>query len=176
MYRKKEADKIKQEEYFEYLIDNYQNLVYSICYKSVRNCFDAEDLTQEVFLSAYKKLSEFDHKYEKAWLGKIAVNKCLDFLKQAGRRSIPTTDTYFRDLKSDLTTPEEDYLQKESKWQVYLICTQLSNPYKDVALDHYYKELTVQEIAKRTGKNIKTVQTQLYRAKAMIKKILERSD
>ena len=86
---------ITEKQYLEYLIKQYQNLIYSICLKSVGNPFDAEDLTQEVFLSAYKNLSRFDGNYEKAWLSKIAVRKCLDYLKAAGRRSIPTEDTYF---------------------------------------------------------------------------------
>jgi len=150
--------------------------VYSICYKSIGNSFDAEDLTQEVFLSAYKKLSEFDRRYEKAWLGKIAANKCLDFIKQAGRKMVPTNDTYFLELPSDSISPEEDYLVKESKKEVLYICNQLATPYQEIALAHYYKELSVQEIASQNGKNIKTIQTQLYRAKALIKKILERSN
>lgn len=47
---------ITEKQYLEYLIKQYQNLIYSICLKSVGNPFDAEDLTQEVFLSAYKNL------------------------------------------------------------------------------------------------------------------------
>ena len=42
---------ITEKQYLEYLIKQYQNLIYSICLKSVGNPFDAEDLTQEVFLS-----------------------------------------------------------------------------------------------------------------------------
>lgn len=57
---------ITEKQYLEYLIKQYQNLIYSICLKSVGNPFDAEDLTQEVFLSAYKNLSRFDGNYEKA--------------------------------------------------------------------------------------------------------------
>ena len=51
---------ITEKQYLEYLIKQYQNLIYSICLKSIGNPFDAEDLTQEVFLSAYKNLSRFD--------------------------------------------------------------------------------------------------------------------
>ena len=72
---RKGDDRISQEEYLKYLLEQYQNLIYSICLKSVGNPFDAEDLTQEVFLSAYKNLSRFDGTYEKAWLSKIAVRK-----------------------------------------------------------------------------------------------------
>ena len=50
---------ITEKQYLEYLIKQYQNLIYSICLKSVGNPFDAEDLTQEVFLSAYKNLFPF---------------------------------------------------------------------------------------------------------------------
>ena len=103
---RKGDDRISQEEYLKYLLEQYQNLIYSICLKSVGNPFDAEDLTQEVFLSAYKNLSRFDGTYEKAWLSKIAVRKCLDFLKAAGRRSIPTEDTYFSQIPDTSSTPE----------------------------------------------------------------------
>ena len=56
MNREKETVMITEKQYLEYLIKQYQNLIYSICLKSVGNPFDAEDLTQEVFLSAYKNL------------------------------------------------------------------------------------------------------------------------
>lgn len=46
-----------EKQYLEYLIQQYQNLIYSICLKSVGNPFDAEDLTQEVFLSPIRILS-----------------------------------------------------------------------------------------------------------------------
>ena len=49
---------------------------------------------------------------------------------------------------------------------------QLKSPYKEVAYAHFCKELSVPEIAQQTGKNPKTVQTQLYRARAMLKKML----
>ncbi len=170
------ADHISQEEYLEYLIDHYQNLIYSICLKSIGNPFDAEDLTQEVFLSAYKNLSRFDGTYEKAWLSKIAVRKCLDFLKAAGRRTIPTEDIYFQQLTDNSASPEEAFLRSDSKEQVLCLCRSLKSPYAQVAEAHFCEELTVTEIAQKENKNTKTIQTQLYRAKSMLKKLLERSD
>lgn len=160
----------------EYLIDAYQNLIYSICFKSVGNPFDAEDLTQEVFLSAYKKLNAFDKTYEKAWLCKIATNKCLDHLKNAGRRIIPTENTYFTDMQANYDSPEDTYLKTEWKQQVLSLCKTLKEPYADIAKQHFYQELSAGEIAHQTGKNLKTVQTQIYRAKAMLKKSLERGE
>lgn len=169
---KKGADYISQEEYLKYLLEQYQNLIYSICLKSVGNPFDAEDLTQEVFLSAYKNLSRFDGAYEKAWLSKIAVRKCLDFLKAAGRRSVPTEDSYFTQIADTSSTPENLYLKTDSDLQVYALIQQLKSPYREVAVSHFCMQLSVAEIARQTGKNPKTIQTQLYRSKAMLKKLL----
>ena len=137
------------------------------------NQFDAEDIVQEVFLSVYKKLSDFDRNYEKAWLCKITANKCLDFLKRAGRRSIPTEETYFLDIPGMDYLPEENFLALEAKQRVYTLCEQLKSPYKEAAVQHFYHELSVQEIAANTGKNVKTIQTQIYRAKAMLKKHIQ---
>lgn len=175
MNGEKEKKMRTEKQYLEYLIKEYQNLIYSICLKSIGNPFDAEDLTQEVFLSAYKNLSRFDGTYEKAWLSKIAVRKCLDYLKAAGRRSVPTQDTYFTQIPDQRSSLENEYITTASNTHVKNLCMQLKSPYKEVAYAHFCEELSVAEIARRTNKNPKTVQTQLYRAKAMLKKMLERS-
>ncbi len=154
------------------MIVQYQNLVYSICLKSVGNPFDAEDLTQEVFLSAYKNLSHFDGTYEKAWLSKIAVRKCLDFLKAAGRKTLPAEETCFAKLPDRNPSPEDAYLNNDSDRHILELCRQLRSPYREIAISHFCHELTVTEIARREGKNTKTIQTQLYRAKAMLKQLL----
>ncbi|NLK28907.1 MAG: RNA polymerase sigma factor [Clostridiales bacterium] len=161
---------MSNEQYYEYLVDTYQNLVYSICYKIVRDYFEAEDLAQETFLSAYKNLTSFDRQHEKAWLCRIATNKCLDYLKSAKRQSIPTEEEYFLLQKNRDPSPEERVLEAEVKHQLLHRCSQLKQPYREIALDYFYRELSASEIASRSGKKLKTVQTQVYRAKALLKK------
>ena len=116
---------------------------------------------------------------KKPGFSKIAVRKCLDFLKAAGRRSIPTEDIYFSQLPDleNHSSPEEQYLQSDSEQQVFRICSGLKSPYKEIAIAHFCKQMSVTEISQKEGKNPKTIQTQLYRAKNMLKKMLaERSD
>lgn len=161
------------EAYFEYLLGTYQRLVYAICLKATKNQFDAEDLTQDVFIAVYKNLSTFDRSYEKAWISRIASNKCLDFLKSAKRRVQPAEDEMFLRLEDTRDTPEDAYLQKESKEYVYQVCQRLKEPYKTVATEHFYLEKTISQIAQEKGKNVKTIQTQVYRAKAMLKKTVK---
>lgn len=76
------------QEPFTQMVHKYQNLVFSICVKMTGDYFAAEDLTQETFLSAYRHKEEFDGKNEKAWLCRIASNKCIDYSRQAARRMV----------------------------------------------------------------------------------------
>ena len=165
-----EADEINRDEKLEELIDRYQSLVFSICYKMTGDYFAAEDLAQETFLSAYEKYSSFDGRHEKAWICRIATNKCLDYLKAAGRRSVPTEDEWFSWQEDTKESPEENYLEQEVREELYQACKELKPPYDEIALDYYYYEMDVGEITEKRERNVKTVQTQIYRARGMLRK------
>lgn len=150
-------------------------MVYNICLRNCGNPFDAEDLMQETFLAAYKSLEQFDRQKEQAWICRIALNKCLDFLKSAGRRQIPVEEVVPEHEVDDSAAPESVYLRKESEEQVKKLCESLKEPYGSVALAHFYEGRTAAEIAASTGTGLKTVQTHIYRAKNMLKNKLERS-
>lgn len=171
MSNQKEVENIDENEYLGQLIDQYGNLVFSICYKITNHYFDAEDLAQETFLSVYKNLPSFDGQNIQAWICKIATNKSLDYIKRAGRKSLPTEDAYFTQIQGNELTPVDYVLEQDAKEELYRICCQLKPPYNEVALAYFYKEMTVNEISEATGRNGKTLQTQIYRAKAMLKKL-----
>jgi len=165
------VEKINCDKYLEYLIDTYGNLVFSICFKLVKSYFDAEDLAQDTFLAAYKNLHKFDGKNEKAWICRIATNKCLDYLKRAGRKVIPTEDAFFNEVQCDKPSPEEYILEADIKQELFHLCGQLKPPYQEIALDYFYYEKDISEIVKKSGKNIKTIQTQVYRTKIMLRNL-----
>lgn len=171
------------------LIDSYQHLVFSICYKMTSDYFASEDLTQDTFLSAYRHLAEFDGKYEKAWICRIATNKCLDYMKSSGRRSIPMADVGMEEARGpDLEggripthrgreeqavrqTPESICLEKEVRETLLARCLSLKQPYDEIARAYYYDEMDMAQIAAQRGVKLKTVQTQVYRARSMLRKM-----
>ncbi len=164
------------QERLECWMTRYQNLIYSICFRLTGDQFDAEDLAQDTFLSAYRSISRFDGQNEKAWLCRIATNKCIDHLKRAGRRSIPTEEVFFSSLPDSRSSPEQETLEAELQEQLRVCCSQLPEPYRQVALDHYYHEMDINEIVAKTGKNKKTLQTQIYRAKGMLRERMRKED
>ena len=154
----------------------YQNLIYSICYRLTGDYFDSEDLAQDTFLSAYRHYKDFDGQNEKAWLCRIATNKFIDYLKRAGRRSVPTEALYFTSIPDQSPSLEKKVLENDLQKRLWDCCNQLAPPYRQVALDYYYYELDISEITEKTGKNKKTLQTQIYRAKGMLRKLIREED
>lgn len=159
------------QEAFIQMVHTYQNLVFSICVKMTGDYFAAEDLTQETFLSAYKHRADFDGENEKAWLCRIASNKCIDYSRQASRRMIPTEDESLELHHSGRGGPEEAVLEMDVREQLLRHCSELKPPYDEIAKLYFCEERKPDEIAELKQKNLKTVQTQIYRARAMLKKI-----
>jgi len=102
---------------------------------------------------------------------KIASNKCRDYLKSAARRSIPALQETFELVGDAAATPEDAVLEKDTKRRLLGLCNSLKEPYRSIAIAFFCEHLNAQEISKKTGKNLKTVQTQIYRTKAMIRKL-----
>lgn len=169
---KKETASLRcSEEFLEDLIKQYGKLVFSICYQFTNNYFDAEDLAQDTFLSAYRNYESFQGEHQKAWISKIAANKCLDYLKKASAKTFPTEDSFFKELPSKERTPEEMTLEEDTRQYLKKLCHSLGPPYDQVATDYFYHQLSSFEIAQKENKSIKTIQTQLYRAKGMMRKL-----
>ena len=166
-------EKIDSKENFIRLVKQYQNLVFSICLKLTGDYFAAEDLTQDTFLAAYQHLEEFDGREEKAWICRIASNKCVDYLRSAARRVVPTEE---EELQVTAGISREEplglVLNQELLAQLNTACEALKSPYREVALAHFAEGKTAMEIAKQNGIGVNTVKTRLYRARDMLKKSL----
>ena len=164
-------EKIDSKENFIKLIQQYQNLVFSICLKLTGDYFAAEDLTQETFLSAYQHLNDFDGQAEKAWLCRIASNKCVDYLRAAARRAVPVAE---EEMPETVDTTQEDplgrVLNQELLAKLKTDCEALKPPYREISLKHYVEGKSAVEIAAESGDSVNTIKTRIYRAREMLQK------
>jgi len=161
----------RKHQMLENAIKEYGRLILTICNSMTGDHFEAEDLAQDTFLSAYRNLDSFDGANMKAWLATIASNKCRDYLKSAARRSIPAPDEVFDQTADKELIPEEKLLEKDTEEKLRGFCESLKEPYRTVAVAYFMEHKNAQEIADAAGKNIKTIQTQIYRTKAMVQKL-----
>ena len=158
----------------EQLIDRHQDLVFTLCYRMVGNYFEAQDLAQETFLAAWRSLDKFDGRHEKAWLCRIAANKCTDHLRRKRLQLVPEGEEALLQLPDQAPDPERQVLEAEVTGALRRACLALKEPYRSAAVAYFLEERTFQDIARDTGQNLKTVQTRVYRAKAMLKELLRK--
>lgn len=160
---------IIEKEHFEDYIIKYQHLIITICLSFTKNYFDAEDLAQQTFLYAYKNLDEFDGNNFKAWLTTIAANKCKDHIKCASNRLCVLSDEEYKYIEDDMELPEEIIVKSENEKRVEMLCGRLKEPYRTVSLNYFCRNIKLSDMAKSTGKSLRTLETQLYRAKKLLK-------
>ncbi len=157
------------------LINQYQNLVFSICLKMTGDYFTAEDITQDTFIAAYKNWNSFDGVNEKTWICRIATNKCIDYKKAAARKVASIDDENFSDVTgSPGILPE--IINKEVIKDFIKTIEKLPEPYKTVAEKHFIEGKTAKEISFERASGIKTIQTQIYRARSMLKKMIRKEE
>jgi len=153
-------------ELFEQIVLEYQNLVFTVCVNIVKDTYDAENMAQETFLTAYRSLSNFRGGNLKSWLCRIAVNKSIDYKRKHSRFMFEDLDEVERQTDESV---EEAYERKEIKERMGNILSALPEKYACVIEAFYYSQLTVKEIARRMELPERTVETRLYRAKKLIR-------
>lgn len=161
----------RKNQLLEHAVEEYGRLILTVCNSMTGDFFEAEDLAQDTFLSAYKNLDSFDGTNLKAWLVKIAANKCRDYLKSAARRSVPAPGETFEQVADASPGLEAVILERDTEKRIEGLCQGLKEPYRSVAIAYFCEHRNAQDISRATGKNLKTTQTQIYRAKAMIQKL-----
>lgn len=143
-------------------IDKYANMVRRICFLYLKDKADVEDVFQEVFLSYFLNIDQLkDEQHQKAWLCKVAFNKCKNLQKSFWRKNVVGID----ELDIPYENPEQGELIKE--------ILKLPSDYKEVIYLHYYEGWTVPEIAEMKKKNINTIYSRLRYAKARLKQKIE---
>ena len=147
---------------------DYSRLIFTICYSMTHDYFEAEDLAQETFLAAARNLDHFRGDNPKPWLTTIAANKCRDYLKSAARRIAPSEDSMLETL-GHVPSPEREVENRNVEEILFELCKSLKEPYREVAVRHFCRQESASEIADSLHMNLKTVQTRLYRARAMLK-------
>jgi RNA polymerase sigma-70 factor, ECF subfamily len=165
---------------FEPLIKKYQPRVFATARRYARSESEVEDIVQEVFIKAFQKLSSyrgeapFEH-----WLMRLAVRTCYDFLR-AHQRS---KETFFSDIYPEepewfervLSAPPSDpHAAAAARQLVQAVFARLSPAARLILTLLEIEERSVKEIATLTGWSVPLVKVRAFRARAEMRKCLER--
>ncbi len=166
------------EDAFGILMGRYENSLYGLIFKMVRNHEETQDLVQEAFIKSYKALESFNKQYSfSTWLFKIASNNCIDHLRKRRLKTtsidvpIQTEDgSLSQDLPDDSFSPEKDSLRNELFLSVNSIIDELPEKYKVVINLRHKEDQSYEEIAVALDIPIGTVKARIFRAREILKK------
>ena len=148
--------------------------MFTICYQLVQDYHEAQNLAQETFVSAFTHIDSVSEQNLRAWLARIATNKAKDFLKSAyNKRVTLSEDMSELDLLRSESSPERLYISEEGEGHIRQMILNLKEPYHKVSVLFFLEERSLDEISELLNRPKKTVQTQLYRARQMLQKILK---
>jgi RNA polymerase sigma-70 factor (ECF subfamily) len=154
---------------FDMLVERHQRAIFRLCYRLARNPEDAADLTQEVFLRAFRAIRAFrsDSAFG-TWLYRIALNTCRSF--HSARRPLHEELTERSvAVAPDLTRRLE---QNERAKLVRDAVAELPEKQRATLVLKIYHELTHEQIAKVLGTSVGTAKANLFHALAGLKRRL----
>jgi RNA polymerase sigma-70 factor (ECF subfamily) len=159
---------------FDLLVDRHRRSVYQLCYRFVGNHEDASDLSQDVFLRAYRGLRGFRGQSSIAtWLYRIGVNVCLNRLSARtalGKLTEPIADRQFED--SGAESASDRVLRDERAERVRAAIARLPRTQRATLILRTYQEMSHQEIAGVLGSTVGAVKANFFHALANLKKRL----
>lgn len=158
-----------------FLFKHYLRPVYIFVFRLVKDKQDAEEITQETFLKAWRNLKKFDLKKSfRTWIFSIAKNTAFDFLKKKKEILLLNDEenSPVLEMPDPGLLPSEILDQKKLKEILEEAIQQLPLKYQMVLFLHYNDHFTFQEIAEILDESINTVKSRHYRALRELKKLL----
>ncbi|MEQ6121522.1 sigma-70 family RNA polymerase sigma factor [Reichenbachiella sp. MALMAid0571] len=149
---------------FRYFVNKYKNLVYSITLSIVKDHLIAEEVTQDVFVNAFKALKNFNRNSKfSTWIYKIAYNEALKKLKKT-KVEILTLDENLQDDLEDESILSSLH-QKEQQFVINKALEMLTSDESLVLRLFYLEEENINEVINITGWSRSKVKVTLFRAR-----------
>ena len=156
---------------FDVIVERHRRTVYQLCYRFVGNHEDASDLSQDVFLRAYRGLRNFKGQSSLGtWLYRIGVNVCLNRVGAKVPVVEPIDKQQHVDVRSE--SPSDRILRGERAVQVRAAITRLPRKQRAALILRMYHEMSHQEIANMLGSSVGAVKANVFHALQNLKKLL----
>lgn len=162
---------------FGELVQRYQASVFGVCYRLLGEAAEAEDLAQEAFLRAFRRLDSYDEgRPFGPWMRRVAANLCLNTLQQR-RPTLAELEDELDEVPGDPEeTPELAGDQAETRQRVRQALLRLPDHYRAVIELRHYQDMSYDEMAAALKIGVGDVRTRLFRARRMMARWLSADD
>ena len=158
------------------LIARYKDLVFTLALRMLKHREEAEEVTQDAFLKAYRSLHKFkgDSKFS-TWIYKVTYNTCLDRIKKNKKHynDVAIDDFTFNKLES-FDNALERMIDSERQLLIKKCIEKLPPDDAYILTLFYFEELSLDEISEIIQITSNTIKVKLYRARKKLAVILEK--
>lgn len=158
---------------FEELVRRYRNDVFRLSNHFVRNREEAWDISQEVFIKAYRALGHFRGEANfKTWLLRIAANQCKDYLKKRRLETVAFDDRMQADAPAGHLGPRQALEAREVGEAIDRAIAKLSHKHRTAFVLREFEGMTYEEMAGVMECSIGTVMSRLHHARKKLQRLL----
>ncbi|MDX1666111.1 MAG: sigma-70 family RNA polymerase sigma factor [Saprospiraceae bacterium] len=160
---------------FRQLVEKYQNYVFTIGFRVLKNREEAEEAAQSTFLKVYENLDSFAEESKfSTWLYTVAYRTALDQArrKKLDTHSIDDEDSYLQVEDRSHRNPAEQMHQQDIQKQVRAAINRLAPLDASIVSMFYLHDMQVKQIAQITELSVSNVKTKLYRLREAMREDL----
>jgi RNA polymerase sigma-70 factor (ECF subfamily) len=167
---------------FDALVERYHKQAYNIAYRMAGNHADAEDLTQEAFIRAFRFFGQYRRELPfDSWLYKIMSNVFIDRLRRRPKVKIRSIDQPVStedgeaqfDVADTSAGPEDTVLSREMDGRIQAALNTLPEAFRLTVIYADIEGFSYEEIAEVTRTNIGTVRSRLHRGRRLLRSKLK---
>lgn len=171
--RAADMNKVSGKDYYP-VVEQYQNIVGRFVHLTVKDQWVAEDLTQETFIKAYKRLDSVEDVSKiKSWLMRIAYNLCLDHFRTASKNRFACVENIEEVFQANILPVAKQLERDEMSACVQEKMLLLSQSHRTILYLFDIAGLTHDEIAEVLKINVSNVRVRLHRARKGLREILK---
>jgi len=159
---------------FGAIYDQYAGKVHSKCFSMLKDKCWAEDVTQEIFMKIYLKISGFESKSKlSTWIYAITHNTCIDHLRKKKRKAKRREEALKENFEAYHRTDETPaFAIKEKKSdELHKILSNISFSEEEILRMKYELEMSIRDIASELEKTESAVKMKILRAKNKARKV-----
>lgn len=166
---------------FQILVKEFEKRVYNTCLGLLQNEEDAEDITQEVFISVFQSIKNFKGESKlSTWIYRIAVTKSLEYIRMKNRKKrFALFQTIFTNVEGETKTeaihfyhPGVQLENKERAAILFIAIDKLNENQKTAFILNKIEDLSYAEIADVMKLSVSSIESILFRAKQNLQKLL----
>lgn len=159
---------------FSFLVNKYQNLIFTIVKRILPVQMDTEDVCQEVFVKIYRGIGTFKQESKlSTWIAKIAYFTALNYLKKNKKNKTHSDLKNNETIDADTDGPYELLIKNNTTEYLNKLIARLPEQYRLILTLYHLEEFSIQEIHETTGLATGTIKSHLFRARKMLKEKMD---